>query len=137
MRLGHGVEYVRPGWKINVYIYDLRLPSIPDDVQSEVVKKQFEQAKGDILEAQKTGIYANVDVKSTYIIADADHRSRFLCATLTYVHKQMGNADSVLCVTAWNNKFVKFRLTSQGHKGSETEAKDFVEAWIKVLWPST
>jgi hypothetical protein len=34
------------------------------------------------------------------------------------------------------NKFVKFRLTTVRHTGSEAEARGFVAAWSDILWPS-
>src|SRR5436190_124101 len=46
--LGHGVRYLRSGWTVNVFIYDLRMPSIPDDPLSDVVRRQFDQAKRDV-----------------------------------------------------------------------------------------
>jgi len=131
---GYGVEYLRPGWAVHVYIYDLGLPSIPEDVQSGTVKQTFEEAKEAILRSPS---YANVELKGAHFIADASLRPRFLCATLTFKRQDIANAVSLLCVTSWKNKFVKFRVTTQSQKGAETEAKSFVEAWAKVLWPAT
>src|SRR5437879_5436107 len=59
--LGYSVRYRQPGWTTDVYIYDLGRPSIPDDVESDVVKAQLRQAQGDILELQRRGVYAKVD----------------------------------------------------------------------------
>ncbi|MEX0842204.1 MAG: hypothetical protein WD039_07960 [Xanthobacteraceae bacterium] len=132
--VGYSVEYLRPGWKINVYIYNLSLPSIPEDVQSELVRGEFELSKNAIL---KSPSYANVKLNSTYVITDASLRPRFLCATVVYKRQDFGESDSLLCVTSWKNKFIKYRLSAKRQKGSETEAKAFVEAWTKVLWPAS
>jgi hypothetical protein len=34
------------------------------------------------------------------------------------------------------NKFLKFRVSTIPHKGSQAEAKRFITAWIDRLWPS-
>ena len=43
--------------------------------------------------------------------------------------------DSFLCLTGWNNKFVKFRLTTRHDPRSGGEVRRFMEAWLKILWP--
>lgn len=134
--LGHGVEYLRSGWKINVYVYDLRRTSISDDLQSEVVKSQLAQAKGDILSLQKSGTYSKIELRREFSIADARKQPRFLCASYSFVHSKTGEVDSLLCLTSWKNKFVKFRLTTPRRSGAETEAARFVGAWSGLLWPS-
>jgi hypothetical protein len=42
--------------------------------------------------------------------------------------------DGYLCVTSWNNKFVKFRLSTLSGNGTEGQARKYVLAWIPVLW---
>jgi hypothetical protein len=88
--LGYSVRYVKPGWLIDVYIYDLRLSSIPDDPASELVKAQLAQAKADIFELERRGNYANVAVKNDYSIGDAGGQVRFLCSAFSYLHKGIG-----------------------------------------------
>ena len=39
--LGYGVKYEKPGWAIDVFIYDLGRKSIPDDIDSDVLKKMY------------------------------------------------------------------------------------------------
>jgi len=133
--LGYGVEYLQPNWKINIFIYDLGKTAIPDDLASEVLTSQLKQAQGDILELQKQGIYAKVDLKRNRTLKDGGGRPRFLCSDFAYVHAKAGNVDSFLCLTGWKNKFVKFRLTAAQHGGSQAEADRFMQAWAKLLWP--
>ncbi len=134
--LGHGVEYLRPGWKINVYIYDLRKPSIPDDPESGVVKTQLKQAMNDIFEAGRRGTYDNVELKREYAIADSERRTKLLCSAFLYVHKTAGDVDSFLCVTSWQGKFIKFRMTTRRSDAAQDAAKKFLDAWIGILWPA-
>jgi hypothetical protein len=133
--LGYGVRYQKPGWAIDIYIYDLGRPSIPDDVGSDALKAQLEQAQGDVFEQQKRGAYAQVKVTASYVVKDARGRARFLCEDFSYIRKPEGSVDSFLCLTGWNNKFVKFRLTTLRGERSAAEARRFMQAWLKVLWP--
>ncbi len=133
--LGYGVRYDKPGWVIDIYIYDDRLGPIPTNLNSDVVQSQLKQAQGDIFELQRSGSYANVSLKRSYVLRDASGRPRFLCADYTFVRNRMGNVDSFLCLTSWNGRFVKFRLTTGERAGSEREAAAFVSAWTAVLWP--
>jgi len=38
-------------------------------------------------------------------------------------------------LTGWHNKFVKFRMTTRPSPRSSADARRFVEAWLKILWP--
>jgi hypothetical protein len=133
--LGYGVKYEKPGWSIDVFVYDLRRPSIPDDVGSEMVKAQVKQAEGDVFEQEKRGAYKQVKVTGSYVINDSSGRGRFLCEDFSYVREPEGAVDSFLCVTGWHNKFVKYRLTTRPSPRSSAESRRFVEAWLKILWP--
>ena len=128
--LGYSVEYQLKGWKIDVFIYDLRRTDISDDAQSAPVTGQLAQATGDIFNAA----YKQVQIKLKYAILDDSARVRFLCSRFGYVDKK-AERDSYLCVTSAKNKFIKFRLTTNRHAGSEAAANAFVQAWTKVLWP--
>jgi len=133
--LGYVVKYDKPGWSIDVFVYDLRRPSIADDVGSEVIKAQVKQAEGDVFEQEKRGTYKQVKVTGSYVINDSSGRGRFLCEDFSYSREPEGAVDSFLCITGWHNKFVKFRLTTRSSPRSSAESRRFVEAWLKNLWP--
>ena len=133
--LGYGVRYDKPGWSIDIFIYDLGRPSSPDDVDSDVLKAQVKQAEGDVFEQEKRGSYKQVKVTGSYVIKDGSGRGRFLCEDFSYSREPEGSVDSFLCVTGWHDKFVKFRLTTRQKSGSAAESRRFVEAWLKILWP--
>jgi hypothetical protein len=42
--------------------------------------------------------------------------------------------DGFLCVTSWNNKFVKLRLATLADSNTENDARKHIGAWIPVLW---
>jgi hypothetical protein len=47
----------------------------------------------------------------------------------------LGKVDSFLCLTSWNAKFLKFRLTTAHASGTASDARRFMKAWLPVLWP--
>lgn len=133
--LGHGVEYRAPGWKINVYIYDLKIRSIPGDLNSAEVTGQLDQARRDVFAAQEKGIYSDVRVVNKYTLSDLAKRARLRCLTFSFNHKRAGPVDSFLCLTSWRGKFVKFRMTVASDENSESDARQYLGAWIAHLWP--
>ena len=133
--LGHGVEYRAPGWKINVYIYNLKIRSIPSDLSSDEVTGQLDQAKQDIFKAQEKGIYSDVRVVSGYTLSDLAKRARLRCMSFSFNHKSSGPLDSFLCLTSWRGYFVKFRMSVASNENSEGDARQYLGAWIAHLWP--
>jgi hypothetical protein len=133
---GYSVAFLRKDWAINVYIYDRKLNSIPDDPTAPLIKEQLDNSKAEILQIEKRGDYANVVVRGQYIINDRRGRQRFSCMTFNYLHKKWSaTVDSYLCIAGTRNKFFKIRATTKQDAGSVAFARTFVEAWIPVLWP--
>lgn len=133
--LGYGVSYQKPDWVIDIYVYDLGRSSIPEDVNSEVLKAQLKEAQGDIFELEKRGAYTNVKRTGSFLIKDHRGRARFTCDEFSYTRPDMGQVDSYLCLTGWRDKFIKYRLTTAQRAGSAVDAKRFMAAWLPVLWP--
>ena len=65
---------------------------------------------------------------------DAAKRTRFQCAAFHLTRDGAKPQDGFLCVTSWNNKFVKLRLTTLSDNNTETTARKYVSAWVPVLW---
>jgi hypothetical protein len=134
--LGHDVTYTRPGWRADIYIYDLGRTPIPDDPRSERIRAQFEQAEGDIFNAQQRGQYKTVALRARFAVADAKGQDRLICGTFRLRHPEdKKDSDSYLCVTGWNNKFVKFRMTAPIGGDTDATARRFLSAWVKMLSP--
>ena len=131
---GYGLDYSQSGWKLDVFIYDLKRAAIPDDARSAIVRAEFERVRADAYLAQPNGIYAQVYLRRNFTIDDAGRRTRFQCAAFHLTRDGAKPQDGYLCVTAWNNKFVKFRLTTLADNNTEPAARKFVAAWIPVLW---
>jgi len=136
--LGYGATYRLSGWTTDVYIYDLKLSSIPDDPTSTVFKEALTQAKDEVFGLGKRGDYKNVVLKSDFTIVDPAGRTRFVCAMFGYHHVQLkAEVDSYLCMTAWKGKFIKFRMTTPRSDASSAVSRRFIEAWSGVLWPQS
>jgi hypothetical protein len=138
---GHGYSIrfpSRPGWIVDAYIYDFQLKFIPDDIESSVVREQLTRAKGGIFELGRRGSYANVQEGSEFTIGRSG-RTRFVCATFSYLRGEKRDLDveSYLCLTSWNNKFVKIRMTALKGAMSRADAVNFVDAWISLLSPAS
>jgi hypothetical protein len=128
------LDYSQSGWKLDVFIYDLKRAAIPDDAKSAIVKAEFERARADAFLAQPRGLYAQVYLRRNFTIDDTSKRTRFQCAAFHLTRDGAKPQDGFLCVTSWNNKFIKLRLTTLADNNTETAARKFVAAWVPVLW---
>jgi len=131
---GFGLDYSQSGWKLDVFIYDFKRAAIPDDAKSAIVKAEFERARAEAFLAQPRGLYAQVYLRRNFTIEDAVKRTRFQCAAFHLTRDGAKPQDGFLCVTSWNNKFVKLRLTTLSDNNTETTARKYVSAWVPVLW---
>ena len=132
---GYGLDYSQSGWKLDVFIYDLKRAAIPEDPKSAIVRAEFERVRADAFLAQPRGLYAQVYLRRNFTIDDAaNKRTRFQCATFHLTRDGAKPQDGYLCVASWNNKFVKLRLTTLSDSNTEAAARRYVAAWIPVLW---
>ena len=67
---GYGLDYSQPGWKLDVFIYDLKRNAIPDDAKSAIVRAEFERSREDVFLAQPRGLYAQVYLRRNFTIED-------------------------------------------------------------------
>lgn len=133
---GYGLDYSQPGWKLDVFVYDLKRSAIPDDAKSAIVRAEFERSREDVFLAQPRGLYAQVYLRRNFTIEDSAKRTRFQCAAFHLTRDGAKPQDGFLCVTSWNNKFIKFRMTTLSDRDSETAARGHMAAWVPVLWNS-
>jgi hypothetical protein len=131
---GYGLDYSQSGWKLDVFIYDLKRAAIPEDVKTAIVKAEFERSRAEAFMAQPRGLYAQVYLRRNFTIEDGAKRTRFQCAAFHLTRDGSKPQDGYLCLTAWNNKFVKLRLTTLSDANTEAPARKFVSDWIPVLW---
>src|SRR3954462_11608963 len=133
---GYGLDYSQSGWKIDVFIYDLKRAAIPEDAKSAIVRAEFERVRADAFLAQPRGVYAQVYLRRNFTIDDSAKRTRFQCSAFHLTRDGAKPQDGFLCVTSWNNKFVKLRLTTLADSSAEAAARNHVMAWIPLPWVS-
>jgi hypothetical protein len=134
--LGYALRFLRPGWTVDVYIYDFELKSIPSDIEAPVVRDQLARAKSDIFGLERRGLYADVREISDFKVGAG--KTRFACSALSYLRgeRKEQDVDSYLCLTSWDNKFIKIRMTAIKGTMARADVTNFVEAWTLVLSPS-
>ena len=120
---GYSLDYSQPGWKLDVFIYDLKRGAIPEDAKSAIVRAEFERSREDVFLAQPRGLYAQVYLRRNFTIEDSAKRTRFQCAAFHMTRDGAKPQDGFLCVTSWNNKFIKFRMTTLSDRDTEATAR--------------
>src|SRR4029078_1287294 len=125
---GYGLDYSQSGWKLDVFIYDLKRAAIPEDPRSAIVRAEFERVRADAFLAQPRGLYAQVYLRRNFTIDDASKRTRFQCAAFHLTRDGAKPQDGYLCVTSWNNKFVKLRLTTLSDLNTDDISRNIVHA---------
>jgi hypothetical protein len=131
---GYGLDYSQSGWKLDVFIYDLKRAAIPDDVKTAIVRAEFERSRAEAFLAQPRGLYAQVYLRRNFTIDDPAKRTRFQCAAFHLTRDGAKPQDGFLCLTSWNNKFIKLRLTTLAEANTEAAARKYVAAWVPLLW---
>jgi hypothetical protein len=129
---GYSFAYRREPWTATVYVYDHRLPAIPDDPGSEAIQREFAMATREILEGARHGVWRKAELVRNFTLPEGG-APRFTCANFTIVTLADLETDSTLCITSAKGKFVKFRVT--GQSAASGDALRFVEAWAPLLAP--
>lgn len=106
--LGVGYQYNGSGLSLTVYVYDAGIVDIPEGGDTVQTCQQFEQAKGDILNAG----YANATLKSQQLVrlAPPDDVPLAREAVLEYARGEQA-LISYLWMTAFDRNFVKLRFS--------------------------
>ena len=132
---GYSAGYRHGEATSTVYIYDDGVASIPDNLDSAVVRDQFKQAKG-AMGAAQAGI--SVREANTFTIHDAGKRARLICSAYVLVRQASPGAfDTFLCLGVYKGKFFKVRTTMPQRADAEAEVRRFIGLWIdRIANPS-
>lgn len=104
--LGFGLEYDIVGCRATVYIYDQQ-NIVPNNLDDEVVVKEFNQALSDIFSFNE-----KVEIETVIEPQKLDTQGiGFLFAGYRYVDRDGEPVNSLLFLTALLGSFVKVRLT--------------------------
>lgn len=131
--LGYSAGYRHGEATSTVYIYDNRLPSIPDDLKSAVLRSQFEEAKADI--GRVPQLNASIKGKNAFSIQDKSKRDRLICQAYAMIRRPVSIAvDTFVCLGVFKGKFLKVRTTMPQTANAESEVRRFIGLWVDQLW---
>ena len=134
---GYGVEYdLGPDWRIQVYIYDFGLASIPADPQLGPTIDQLQISVREIFAKEADGTLRHVDLVDTYTFGGDEAQCRFVCSRFAIDVNDKDQTECLTCLTSWRNKFIKLRITVRQSETAHADAQAFVRAWENELWPS-
>jgi len=133
--LGKTLVFYHPEVVATAYVYNAGLTSIPNSIDAQVVLKQFNQARGDVLKLYPTAklTYAHlIEEVQGYRVLHAD----FIIPDSTSNRSAIKNSE--LYLTTCRGNFVKIRTTyydgESGAKRDQIKA-EFIEAFFKLLRP--
>jgi hypothetical protein len=128
--LGMSVAYSVFGIKATIYIYDRRMPAIPDDVRSDVVVGEYETAVRDALAANSD---RHAKVVDQGFMGGADVSPRALLGILELEAPRM----SAVLMTSYEGYFVKARVTWDASEARLHEiALDSIGAIVDAIRPA-
>ncbi len=117
--LGYSVRYADYITKLDIYVYDLQINPIPNDVNSKVVVSAFQAAANDIFAVAKRGDYSDLKYppsrKMNLLGKD------MLIGTFEYMQDETARY-SILMFTVHKGKFFKVRLAINKEKDESYEA---------------
>jgi hypothetical protein len=134
--LGYSAGYRHRGANSTVYIYDLGLHRIPDDLQAPVVTLALADARAAI--HRRTP--GTVEDTGHFTIADSQQRTRLICEGAVIKNGMRGDdpgappIDTFVCLGVVNGKFFKVRTSMPQRPDSKAEARRFIGAWVARLW---
>jgi len=131
--LGMGWSYHTEGIKADVYLYNGRLTTIPNDLSSPLVAGHFQEVVAEIYAMKSQGYYSDVRTiapeEKVYIGS-----MPFLHAELKFTQENVPRISHVY-LTVWKNQFLKIRFTyfASEEKTGAKALSEFVPAIVKVF----
>lgn len=109
---GVGIGYNAPGITATIYLYNLEMRSLPEELDSPVLTAQFEEAVDEVLQAGQAGRYENLRKTSeTVVVLPSRNSDRgALCASFNLVQQGVERISN-LYLTVCRNHFLKLRFT--------------------------
>lgn len=135
--LGVSVGYNGPGITVTVYIYTMGIKTIPADLQSSILKDNFNQACGDIVRAEQKGKYSNLkkisDSEAAWGAGGTGTKSLHASWSLKWENRQY--RLSHLYLLGFQNHFLKIRFTYDKdiQATAEKTQKEFLAEFSRIL----
>jgi len=111
--------------KVDVYIYDNRLTSIPDGTGTPLISQHFERVVGDIYVQEKYRSVEKLSEEETYILSYPA-----LSATFSYFQDDIERV-SYIYLTGYKNHFFKIRFTY--YKSAETYGEETLSKFLDEI----
>lgn len=135
--LGHTFHYNAPSVKVSLYVYNLNYNSIPQGIESSIVKEHFLQINNDVICYNPTAQQI-IDNETLFISGIP-----VLHAVFFYSEKKAGSTLPVFShtyLTSLKNQFIKLRISYLAENGpKEGHAKHvlFVDELFKYIAEKT
>jgi hypothetical protein len=125
--LGTSFAYRSDRAVADVYLYDRKNPSVPDDPQSPLIRRELAIAIEEIDEMVRAGRYASASARRVYMGGSTNDRAEFLAAQLVILQGS-DPFDSYVFVGSCRGKFLKIRYSTPADLASAEEAGRFAKA---------
>ena len=132
--LGYSLRYAKDEWsKVDIYVYNLGLPEIPNGPNSEAVKKESRSVSRIISSMQDDDRYTNVK-KLGKTTTPMSGKTRFIKESYQYTQDGSGRLSESY-ITGYNNHFIKIRFTYAEKRRSEAKkvAKELLEGLVGLM----
>lgn len=121
--LGVSIGYNASGITVTVYIYNLGMESIDDNLESPSFKRHFKEVIRDIFAAEKAGHYKDVTLLQIRAIDLGPKKTcpRALAASLSYTQGEINRLSKVYLLV-YKQQFLKIRFTHDENANAQAEA---------------
>lgn len=137
--LGYSVSYgSRESLIVTLYIYDMGQSDIPDGPSSPQVQEQLRRAVGDIFQAERMGLYQNVQkAREATVTLGSGAPGQGLAASGVVFHLEVQGETktSHVYTSGHRGAFVKLRCTYAHEAQSEPQSEDLLRRFLLALGP--
>lgn len=131
--LGYSISYDSPEvGRATIYLYDLGLNNISDDVNSDVLKKEIARTKGEIIQVGQMGYYQDVKELKSDVVNLGGQTGKMKSHHAVFNYSMRGNPlISEIYVLGYKKHFIKIRATYPKVEG-EGENKTLADLLAEI-----
>ena len=116
-----------------IFIYDRGLSEIPNGATSELLRREFERAKQDVLARGEQIPGGRINIVDQYGTGTRGREPEFLCAEFI-LSDPNGSRRTFLYLTGANGRFVKIRVMLRTNDAADPTARHFADAVASQLF---
>jgi hypothetical protein len=123
---GYSIGYNGPETAVTIYVYNRGLAKVPDDLSSEVVRREMTGAKEAVHEAKRLGYYEEVkeEAAGTGTLGGRKEGRKALYARYR-IKVRKEEVRSEIYILPYRNHFLKIRVTRHSDKADKALGKLF------------